>query len=309
MNIHHLKYFIALAKRGNYREAAEFCNVSQPAMSMAIKSFEEKLGAKLFIRQKTPVVLSPFGEQVLPYAENIVHEFDTMMGLQDEKSKEVTGTLRIGVIPTVAPYLIPHFLGAFIEAYPHLHLEIEDLTTKNVIQKINNDEIDAGIIATPVEGMTLSYDPLYYEEFMAYSAKPKDKNYILPSDIDLGKLWLLQEGHCLRSQVLNLCELKSHKESGVHYNAGSIETLINLVDSYGGVTVIPELATKSLSRKKKDQLTLFSPPAPVREVSIVFHKYSIKERAIKALSDLIKKNIPKYMRQKEDYNNVRIDLD
>ena len=258
MNIHHLKYFIALAKRSNYREAAEFCNVSQPAMSMAIKNFEDRLGEKLFIRQTNPVTLSPFGKRVLPYAESIVHEMDNLMNLS-KANDTISGTLRIGVIPTVAPYLIPNFLGVFIDQFPEMVLEIEELTTVNVIKKINQDELDVGIIATPVEGMTLDTDILYYEDFLAYSSSPADKKYILPSDIDLDRLWLLEEGHCLRSQVVNLCELKSHKESGIHYNAGSIESLINLVDNYGGITIIPELSTNNFSKKKREQLMVFHP--------------------------------------------------
>jgi LysR family transcriptional regulator, hydrogen peroxide-inducible genes activator len=307
MNIHHLKYFIALAKRSNYREAAEFCNVSQPAMSMAIKNFEDRLGEKLFIRQTNPVTLSPFGKRVLPYAESIVHEMYNLMNLS-KANDTISGTLRIGVIPTVAPYLIPNFLGVFIDQFPEMVLEIEELTTVNVIKKINQDELDVGIIATPVEGMTLDTDVLYYEDFLAYSSSPTDKKYILPSDIDLDRLWLLEEGHCLRSQVVNLCELKSHKESGIHYNAGSIETLINLVDNYGGITIIPELSTNNFSKKKREQLMVFQPPVPVREVSLVFHKYTIKQKQINALSEVIKSKIPRYMREKEVFNNMKIDL-
>lgn len=308
MNIHHLKYFIALAKRSNYREAADFCNVSQPAMSMAIKNFEEKLGQKLFIRQKNPVSLSPFGKRILPYAERIVHDFEEMMSLGDSATDRLSGTLRIGVIPTVAPHLIPNFLGKFIDTYPDMILEIEELTTRSIITKINNDELDAGILATPVEGMSLEYDPLYYEDFLAYSSEPSDKSYILPADIDLDRLWLLEEGHCLRSQVINLCELKSHKESGIHYNAGSIETLINLVDNYGGITIIPELCTKRFTKKKKNQLMVFEQPAPVREVSMVYHKYTISADKISALSQLIKSQMPSYMIEKENFSNIKVEL-
>ena len=299
MNILHLKYFIALAKRSNYREAAAYCNVSQPAISMAIKSFEEKLGKPLFLRQKSPVTLTDFGKTILAHAEKIVFEYDQLINIANRQAAD-SGNLRLGIIPTIAPYLLPKFIGAFTDKFPNVNLEIEEVTTDQLIRKINQDELDAGIIATPVEGMNLLFDPLFYEEFMVYTSEPSTKNYILPSDIDLEKLWLLQEGHCLRTQVINLCELKKRKNAAVQYNAGTIETLINLVDNFDGVTVIPELASRGFSKKRKERLQLFHAPAPVREVSIAYHRYAVQIPLIQSLGKLIQGKVPPYMRERED---------
>lgn len=308
MNIFHLKYFCVLAKKSNYREAADYCNVSQPAMSMAIKSLEAKLGHQLFIRQKNPIRLSEFGVKVLSHAQRVVHEYDAMMHLGDSED-ELSGLLRLGVIPTIASSLIPRFVGHFIDKYPKIRLEIEEMTTANVINAIQEDELDVGIVATPLEGIALETKPLYYEDFMVYSSNPIDKAYILPSDLNLEKLWLLEEGHCLRSQIMNLCELRTQSNIGVQYSAGSIETLINLVDNYGGLTIIPELFAKNLSDRRTNNLMLFDKPAPVREISLMYHRYSIRKEMISTLEKIIESCIPKYMRTKEDYRNIQIDLD
>ncbi len=306
MNIHHLKYFVALAKRSNFGEAAKYCHVSQPAISMAIRSFEEKLGEKLFIRQTNPVQLSPYGELILPYAERIIYEYSSMMKI-GENVNLMKGNLRVGIIPTVAPYLLPKFIGNFTESFPEISLDIEEVITENLVSKIQYNELDVGILATPVEGMKLEKDVLYYEEFMAYSASNQDKKYILPEDLDLTKLWILKEGHCFRNQIINLCELKSANDSQLNYHAGSIETLMSLVDNYGGITVIPELASRGFSTNRKQKLQLFKAPAPVREISLVYHKFTINENIIKAFSNSIKDKIPKHMKEKEAYLNVKID--
>jgi len=305
MNIHHLKYFIALAKRRNYREAANFCNVSQPAISLAIKNFEEKLGKTLFLRQKSPIELSPFGHEILQNAERIVFEYESMMNLAQEEAQSFDA-FRLGIIPTVAPYLLPKFLPTFTKKFPNMPLSIEELTTEALIKKINQDELDGGIIATPVEGMKLEAQPLYYEEFFAYTNGVADKEYILPKDIALEKLWLLQEGHCLRSQVINLCEIQAAQDNNIQYQAGSIETLINLVDTSGGITIIPELASQKLTGKRKQNIKLFAAPTPVREISMVYHRYSVKKNNIKILANSVLASIPKYMKEKENVLTIGI---
>lgn len=307
MNIFHLKYFCVLAKKSNYREAADYCNVSQPAMSMAIKSLETKLGHQLFLRQKNPIRLSEFGRKVLSHAQRVVHEYDAMMHLGNSED-DLSGVLRMGVIPTIASSLIPRFIGQFIDKYPNIRLEIEEMTTVNVITAIQADELDVGIVATPLDGVALETKPLYYEDFMVYSSHPIEKAYILPSDLNLEKLWLLEEGHCLRSQIMNLCELRTQSNLGIQYSAGSIETLINLVDNYGGITIIPELFAKNLSVNRSKKLMLFDKPAPVREISLTYHRYSIRKEMINTLEKIIESSIPNYMRTKEEYRNIPIDL-
>lgn len=307
MNIHHLKYFIALAKRNNYREAAVFCNVSQPAISMAIKSMETKLGAPLFKRHKNPVELTEFGEKIYHHGLRIISEYEQMMAYQDSDGV-LRGHINLGVIPTIASALIPLFIGQFIKDYPHVKVNVEELTTSNVINKIKKDELDAGVIATPIDNLKLKHDVLYYEEFMVYSSDKIDKDYLLPSDIEIKELWLLEEGHCLRSQIMNLCELKAKTDGMINYNAGSIDTLLNLVDTQGGLTIVPELAVKQLSAYRRKRLSMFNPPAPVREVSLVSHPYNIKRKQLEAVLKTIDKVIPNYMKDREDVVNPPITL-
>ncbi len=307
MNIHHLKYFIALAKRNNYREAALFCNVSQPAISMAIKSMETKLGAALFQRHKSPIELTEFGEKIYEHALRITSEYEKMMAYQDSDGV-LSGEINLGIIPTIASALIPLFIGQFIKDYPSVKINVEELTTSNVINKIKKDELDAGIIATPIDNLKLNCDVLYYEEFMVYSSDQIEKDYLLPSDIEIKELWLLEEGHCLRSQIMNLCELKAKTDGMINYNAGSIDTLLNLVDTQGGITIVPELAIRQLSAYRRKRLSMFSPPAPVREISLVSHPYNIKRKQLNAVMETIKKVIPNYMKDREDVINPPITL-
>ncbi len=307
MNIHHLRYFIALAKRNNYREAASFCNVSQPAISMAIKTMEEKLGGNLISRHKTPIKLTPFGETVFVHALNIINEYEQMMSYQDSDGS-LGGEINLGIIPTVASALIPRFITPLLADYPKVKLNIHEITTLGIIDMIYKDELDAGIVATPIENLKLHNHVMYYEEFMVYSSNDIDKDYILPSDIEVENLWLLEEGHCLRSQILNLCELKASNNGPISYNAGSIETLLNLVDGHGGITIVPELTVGQMTKTRKKRLSLFKPPAPVREISLISHKFSHKKKQIEAIINTIDRMIPSYMKDKEDHINPPISL-
>jgi LysR family hydrogen peroxide-inducible transcriptional activator len=195
-----------------------------------------------------------------------------------------------------------------LKDYPKIKLNIHEITTSGIIDKIYNDELDAGIVATPIEQLKLQNQVLYYEEFMAYSSHDIAKDYILPSDIKIDDLWLLEEGHCLRSQILNLCELKASKNGPISYNAGSIDTLLNLVDGHGGITIVPELTVIHMSQSRKKRLSLFSPPAPVREISMISHKSSHKNKQIAAIINTIDKAIPAYMKDREDHLNPPISL-
>jgi len=280
MNIHHLRYFIALAKRNNYREAASFCNVSQ---------------------------LTPFGETVFVHALNIINEYEQMMSYQDSDGS-LGGEINLGIIPTVASALIPRFITPLLADYPKVKLNIHEITTSGIIDMIYKDELDAGIVATPIENLKLHNHVMYYEEFMVYSSNDIDKDYILPSDIEVENLWLLEEGHCLRSQILNLCELKASNNGPISYNAGSIETLLNLVDGHGGITIVPELTVGQMTKARKKRLLLFKPPAPVREISLISHKFSHKKKQIEAIINTIDRMIPSYMKDKEDHINLPISL-
>jgi LysR family hydrogen peroxide-inducible transcriptional activator len=220
-----------------------------------------------------------------------------MKELVSQERGELSGELRLGIIPTIAPYLLPLIVKEFTKAYPKISLYINEFTTDNIIEKLKTGQIDVGILATPLKEKTIKEQPLYYEKFFLYvntDEKGYDKQFVLPKDIDIDRLWLLEEGHCMRSQILNLCELKkqSTMHDRLHYEAGSIETLMNLVDKDYGITIIPELKMLTMSEAQKKQLRYFKPPTPVREISIVTHYEYVKERMVRALHQVITDAIP-----------------
>ncbi|SFC96916.1 LysR family transcriptional regulator, hydrogen peroxide-inducible genes activator [Flexibacter flexilis DSM 6793] len=304
MNFQQLEYLVAVDTHRHFAKAAESCFVTQATLSMMLKKLEEELDVILFDRSKQPVVPTAVGVKVITQARRILSEANQLKDIVLQEKGELTGELRVGIIPTVAPYLLPLFLKNFTEKYPKISLYIHEYTTANIIEKLKSGEIDVGILATPLHEKTIVETPLYYEQYFLYANENEadnDKKYIVPSDINLEKLWLLEEGHCMRSQILNLCELK--RESAfyhkLHYEAGSIETLMNLVDSHYGITVIPELAAVRLSPAQQKQLRYFAPPSPVREISLVSHYQYVKERLVKALKNSILSAIPDKMKEQK----------
>ncbi len=298
MNFQHLQYFVALAEHGQYQAAANHCHISQPALSMAIQTLESSLDVPLINRLQKPIQLTEYGRLYYEQAKKILFEYEKMLNLgRQDALPDIE--LRLGVIPTVAPFLVPRFLEEFMQAHPNIWLKVEEIRTEQIIDKIYKDDLDVGILVTPLEAKSLEFSLLYYEEFYVYSNLHFEKKYVLAEDIDPKGLWILEEGHCMRNQMLQLCELKKKSRPKINYHAGSIETLINLVDQYQGITILPEMSTWGFSGKKKSRLKLFMPPAPVREVSLVFHKYSVQREWIEHLSTSIAGTVPKYMLERD----------
>ena len=300
MNIQHLKYILAVDTHRHFAKAAEKCFVTQPTLSMMVQKLEEELEVKIFDRSKQPVVPTEAGEKLIEQAKIILQEVDRMKLIVNELKGEIKGELRLGIIPTVAPYLLPLFLNSFLKKYPLLKLKITELTTEQIIDKLKNHQLDAGILATPLNNDSLNEQSLYYEQFVVYASpneKMMKKKFLLPGDIDTNHLWLLEEGHCLRSQVLNLCELrkKELETSNLEYEPGSIETLKKIVDFNNGITILPELALKELSADDMKNVRHFKPPVPVREISIVTYRHFVKQRIIDVLKEDICKSVPREM--------------
>ncbi len=300
MNIQHLIYVLAVDTHRHFAKAAEKCFVTQPTLSMMIHKLEEELDIKIFDRSKQPVVPTEAGEKVIKQAKIILQEVSRMEIIISELKGELKGELKLGIIPTVAPYLLPLFLHSFLKKYPLLKIKITELTTQQIIDKLKNHHLDAGILATPLNNDSLNEQALYYEQFVVYASANETvmkKKFLLPGDIDTNHLWLLEEGHCLRSQVLNLCELrkKELETSNLEYEAGSIETLKKIVDFNNGITILPELALKELSPADLKNVRHFKPPVPVREISIVTYRHFVKQTMIDVLKDEICKSVPKEM--------------
>lgn len=308
MTFTQLEYIVAVNAYRHFADAAESCHVTQPTLSMQIQKLEEELAVKIFDRSRQPVVPTLAGEEIIEQARKILMERDALAELISAKKDVVTGELKMAVIPTLAPYLLPLFVPVFTKKYPQVRLSIIELTTQNLIRKLREGQIDMGILVTPLEEKGIREDPLFYEEMMVYTSSKSallKKDYVLSQDIDPDKLLLLEEGHCFRSQIINLCELRRHSYGGTHfeYEAGSLETLRRLVDTTDGITILPELATMDMTAKEKERLRHFKAPVPVREVGIVTHRDFVKRKLVNAIKyaildsipDKLKKNLPQHV--------------
>ncbi len=303
MTLVQLEYIVALHTLKHFAKAAAHCHITQPSLSMQVQKLEKELGVPIFIRTN-PVTTTEAGQIIMEQAKKILAEAGMMHQLIEQEKGIVGGSLKMGVIPTLAPYLLPQFIQAFTKAYPQVRLGIQELTTEHIVRQLKNGSLDAGILATPLHIADLKEDFLFNEEFVAYvsrSEKVFHKKYLLPKDIDVNSMWLLEEGHCLRSQVMNLCSLQKNAsiEKHLDYAAGSIETLKRFVDKNGGITLLPELATYDLLPEQKNMLRYFKNPAPVREISLLTLKTYSKTRLINLLKQTILDNLPPQMLQKK----------
>ncbi len=311
MTITQLEYIIALDTYRHFSTAAQRCFVTQPTLSMQVQKLEDELGTKLFDRSKQPVIPTETGEEVLQQARMIVHEVKMMHQLIKDKQGVLQGELRIGIIPTLAPYLLPMFLQPFLIKYPDIKIRVKEMTTDIIVEKLKAGKIDAGLLVTPLQENTIKEYPLFYEELVAYVSKSNaafKKTYVLADDIDLKELWLLEEGHCFRSQIVNLCELKkqSKEQSHFEYEAGSVETLRKMVEKNNGVTILPEMATLDFTLKQLNMVRHFKAPVPVREVSLVTHRDYVKKKLVDVLKAEIIASIPAKIMLNKNKNLVKI---
>ena len=310
MTLVQLEYIVALDALKHFAKAAAQCHITQPSLSMQVQKLEEELDVQIFIRTN-PITTTETGQIVIEQAKKILSEAGAMQQLVHQEKNMVAGTLKIGIIPTLAPYLLPQFIQSFIKQYSAVHISIQELTTEHIIRQLKNGTLDAGILATPLQIAELKETFLFNEEFVAYVSREDKlftKKYLLPGDIDVHRMWLLEEGHCLRSQVMNLCALQKDSSIEKHfdYAAGSIETLKRFVDKNGGITLLPELATYDMSRTKKNMLRYFKSPAPVREISLVTLKTFTKTRLIHILQQTIIENLPLQMVQKKKVEVIKV---
>ena len=311
INIQQLEYIVAVDTFRHFRTAADECYITQPTLSMMIQKLEDELGVQIFDRSKKPVVPTEAGEEIIRQARKALQEIRGIYEVVQAQKGEIKGTLSLGVIPTLAPYLLPLFLDSFLKKYPQVKLKVSEQTTGQIIRNLKEQHLDAGILATPLAQEGIKEDVLFYERFVVYSSSKEKllkKQYISASDLDVDRLWLLEEGHCLRSQVVNLCSLrkKNGNTSNLEYEAGSIETLKKMVQLHKGMTVIPELAVSDLSKAERSRIRYFRSPAPSREISIVTYRHFVKQRLLEALKDEILLNVPKEMMKEKGKEIVEI---
>jgi len=291
MTITQLFYVLAVAEHQNFTKAAEKCFVTQPTLSMQIQKLEDQLDILIFDRSKKPIELTDIGRKIVNQAKNIVNEADRIQDIVDQQKGFIGGEFRLGIIPTIMPTLLPMFLKTFITRYPKVKLKIEELTTEEIIQRINDGHLDAAIASTPLENETIKERVLFFEPFVAYippQHRLHDVKTIDVSNLDIEDLLLLEDGHCFRDGVINLCKsFKQHEDDNFQLESGSIEMLIKLSNEGLGMTMLPFLHTLDLREKEKKNLRHFNEPNPAREVSLIYHQSELKMQIIEALQTVI----------------------
>jgi LysR family hydrogen peroxide-inducible transcriptional activator len=291
MTITQLQYVLAVAEHKNFTLAAEKCFVTQPTLSMQIQKIEEELKVQIFDRSKKPIQLTEIGQKIVNQAKNIVIEADRIKDIVEHQKGFIGGEFRLGMIPTIMPTLLPMFLNNFIKKYPKVKLIIEELNTDEIILRLKKGHLDAAIAATPLEDEKIKEIVLYYEPFVAYipsSFAISQKNEIEVSDLNLDDILLLQDGHCFRDGILNLCKTQDiNASNSFQLESGSFETLIKLADEGLGTTLLPYLHTLDLKEKDKSKLRHFKEPKPAREVSLIYPKNELKIHIIDALRNTI----------------------
>lgn len=310
MNIQQLEYTIALAKNRSFSKAAEACFVTQPALTIQIKRLEEELGAKIFDRDSKPIEPTEVGKKIIAQAKIILNQTGRLKDISSEFFNELSGSLKIGVIPTVSPYLIPLFISQFTEKYPEIKLNISEEITENILQLIKEGELDAGIIVTPVSESQLHYESLFYEKFYVYVSTEHDfykQKNIKSKDLNLSDMWLLKEGNCFRNQIINIC---SYGESNINFNyeSVSIDSLIRIVDKKKGITLLPELAALEIVNNNSKQIKAFKDLSPIREVSLVSNKKYRKRKMLEMLQNEIIKNLPQTIISNKKKNIISTNL-
>ena len=295
MNFRQLEYILAVNDLSHFGKAAEQCFVSQATLSEMIRKLEEELGIVIFDRSRSPVILTSQGKDVIKNARDIINKTNELKQLKSSLAGRLSGTIRIGIIPTVAPLLLPLIIKPFVNAYPDINLKIKEATTAQLISDLEANQLDGAILATPVENIDMNEYPLYTEALKVYGIKDKTKKLVRVKDIKNSRIWLLQEGHCLKDQVVSICELdkKSYDIDRLEIECNSFATLVSLVDDFGGYTLLPELYVNIMSKDRQIRTQSFEEPEPKRQISMLVFRPFVKKTQINALVEVIRKQINK----------------
>ena len=291
MTITQLHYVLAVAEHKNFTKAAQKVFVTQPTLSMQIQKLEEELDVQIFDRTKKPIQLTETGEKIVQQARNIVNESDRIKDIVDQQKGFVGGIFKLGVIPTVMPTLLPMFINNFIKKYPKVKLKIEELNTDAIIERLREGHLDAAIAATPLELQGIKENVLYYEPFVGYiqnSHRLHKKEKIEINDLDIDDMLLLEDGHCFKDGILNLCKSsRNYDDDHFQLESGSFETLIKLANEGLGMTLLPYLHTLDIKDSEKKNLRMFAEPVPAREVSLIYNRSELKMQIIEAIQSTI----------------------
>jgi len=313
MTITQLEYVVAVATYRSFVLAAEKCFVTQPTLSMQIQKLEDELGVKVFDRNKHPIIVTDMGAMVVEQARIAIGECERIHEVIQNQQKILSGIFKFAVIPTVAPNILPGLLENYSKTFPDMKLDVTEMETNQIISALRNNEIDAALVSTPLEENGIKEYPLFYEPFVGYFSngeKALAKRMIKPADISLDRIWLLNEGHCMRNQIINLCSdqvQKLQSERPYRYESSNVETLRKMVEKNGGMSVLPELSTLEFTEDQIERIRYFEDPEPVREISLVTNGHFVRMSVLQSLMDEILKLVPEKMRvQKKNRKVLRI---
>lgn len=308
MTIQQIAYTIALDNHRNFVKAAESCFITQPTLTMQVKKLEDEVGFKIFNRDKKPLEPTILGQKFILKARIIQREINELKALVNEETDSMKGEFRLGIIPTLAPYLLPILLPAFSVQFPETKLIIEESQSEHLIHKLKHGLLDIGILATPLTERYIREIPLFYEPFLVYLDENNPlaaKKLIAPAELEIDKILLLSEGHCFRNQTLNICNQDfNHSNHQFNYQSGSIETIKALVNKGLGYTLVPELSVIQ-ERKENKNIKRFKTPEPVREISLIVHTSFARELLIENIRKVLLKHIPESFQKNERFIRVK----
>jgi LysR family transcriptional regulator, hydrogen peroxide-inducible genes activator len=306
MTLTQLSYIVAVDKYRHFATAAEKSFVTQPTLSMQIHKLEDELGVTIFDRSKSPVIPTEIGEKIINQAKTILKESKELTDIANFKENELRGTFKVGIIPTIAPYLVPLFLRPFVKKFPLVDLVFEELLTEEVLDKLGSDQLDAGIIATPVEQSFIYTEDLFVEPFLGYLSHSHplvEREKLTVDDLDRTNIWLLNEGHCFRDQAVKLCKDEGPErvnQSAIEFKSGNLETLKKLVEQNFGMTLLPWTAVQEFSSSCSNAVVKeFDDPVPSRKVRLVYGRKHLKQTIISAFKESICSSIPKELKTTE----------
>ncbi|MCQ4035632.1 hydrogen peroxide-inducible genes activator [Kaistella montana] len=312
MNIQQLEYLIAVDKYKHFGKAAQACFITQPTLSAMIQKFEDELDVKVFDRTTHPIRTTDVGIQIIEESKRVIDAVNELKNKANLLNNVLAGKLNLGIIPTISSFILPSEIFDFLKLNPKIELNVKEMTTDSIIKALKSGELDAGIIATPYDAAGEFYQQhLFNEELMIYSSEDlKKDSFVVPEDIDSNKVWLLEEGNCLRTQFENICMLKENslKPKNLDFLASNINTLIQMVDKVGGITILPELAIPQLSDEQKSKIVRFRKPFPFREISLIYYKPTYKQKILDEMTQSIQNSLHaklSYNKNPEDFVSVK----
>ncbi|MDR0961843.1 MAG: hydrogen peroxide-inducible genes activator [Mediterranea sp.] len=298
MTLQQLEYIIAVDNLRHFAKAAEQCRVTQPTLSAMIQKLEEELNVKIFDRGKQPVCPTDIGNCILQQAREVLVQANQIKNIIEEQQHSLSGTFRMGILPTIAPYLLPRFFPQLTKKYPQLDIRVSEMKTEDIKKALQLGDIDGGVVAGLDNMEEFVQTPLLYDQFYAYVSRDCSlfrHERIRTSDVTGQQLWLLDEGHCFRDQLMRFCQLETARASKQAYHLGSMETFMRMVESGRGITFIPELAVLQLSAAQRELVRPFAIPMPTRRLVMLTGKNFVRTTLLNALATAIRESVPREM--------------